>query len=1315
MTRWMLTRPIPSASARPTRLTLTALEERAVPAAFPPVSNTSDSGVGSLREALTSVNASTDATNSISFIPGLTGTITLASDLPTITKAVAIQGPGVASLTVNGAGNFKLFSFDDGLAGATPASIAGLKISGGKNSVTGGGGVYSKNESVTIQDCEISGNTATGTSGGGVRADGGAFTLINTRVSNNSAATGGGVANAGATFVVTGSTLANNNATGDGGGYVQTGGTLQGMTNTTVTANHAVGIGGGLFFQVGEGVVTNSLVSSNASDFRGGGVEVDGGSLVLRNATVAGNFSKDSGGGVRFAGGELQVRNSTVAFNIADSDGAGGGTGGGLSELAGLKAKVFSSIFAKNQRITPSDQSDADGELDASSADNLFGVDTGLTGVTNTKQGNQVGSATTPLDPLLSALAANGGATQTLALQPTSPAKDKGNDATPPLGTDGRGAPFVRVSGPKADVGAFEIQAAAAPLVVTTEVDRNNAAFTPGDLSLREALRFAGTDAPTVTFAPALAGKTILLTFGELTIDRAVTVRGPGAGQLAVSGGDRFRVFSVTDGAVSAATVNVSGLKLTNGKGFIGGAVINFENLTLDGVTVADSQAIVTGGGIDNEAGGTLVVTNSTVTNNKSGNRGGGVANFSGGTVSIQNSTVSNNLITAGGTSGGGVDNAGTGPLVITNSTISGNKAVTDGGGVFNAQAAATVSISNSTISGNKANANGGGVAIADGTVTINNSTVAFNEAEFDGAGAGKGGGLFRAAGAVSMTGTIVARNAVGVTGASPDIQGLVVGKFSLVSNTTGWDTTGSSSNKPTVDPLLGPLQDNGGPTFTHALPVAGPATDPGFADADINPEKLTTDQRGSLRKSGASIDIGAFEFSPNTPPTITDVLNQPASANGVAVGPLSFTVGDAETAPAALTVVSASSNLTLVPLSGVTVTSGVGGLRIVTVLPVAGQSGTATITLTVTDAGGLSATDTFTVTVVPPVVPPVVPGVPPAVPDVPALGTPVLVGVPLFAAGSDGGTRAAAALYNADKSVRFTASPFGDFSGGVRVAAADFNGDGVADLVAGTGPGRTTQVVVLDGVTQKLLFTIDPFEANFTGGVYVTAGDVNGDGLADLVVTPDQGGGPRVRVFAGNKAGTPFGQLADFFGIDDKAFLGGARAAVADLNGDGVGDLVVSAGFGGGPRVAGFNGLTLGQAAPVKLFGDFLAFEADLRNGAFVTAGDLDGDGIAELVAGGGPGGGPRVTAFSGRNLLANRQVPVTNFFAGDTASRGGIRVAVKNLDGDAQADLLVGAGSGAGSRVTAYAGKSVGAGTPPELFAFDAVAGFVGGVFVG
>ena len=328
------------------------------------------------------------------------------------------------------------------------------------------------------------------------------------------------------------------------------------------------------------------------------------------------------------------------------------------------------------------------------------------------------------------------------------------------------------------------------------------------------------------------------------------------------------------------------------------------------------------------------------------------------------------------------------------------------------------------------------------------------------------------------------------------------------------------------------------------------------------------------------------------------------------------------------------------------------------------------------------------------------------------SVSVPVLVGFPQFAAGTDvgGGT---ATLFDPGLSVRFSVTPFVGFTGGVRTATADFNGDGVADLVVGTGPGIATQVRIFDGKTQAELFFVSPFENTFTGGVYISAGDVTGDGIPDLAITPDEGGGPRADVYSG---AIGFPKIASFFGIDDTNFRGGARSAIADMTGDGVADLVVVAGFGGGPRVAAFEGRSLSTGTPVKIFGDFFAFEQALRNGIFVTAGDINGDGFADLIAGGGPGGGPRVLALDGKSLLSNQYVNLANFFGVDVDSRGGIRVAVKNLDGDTKADLVVGSGAGAGSRVTGYLGANIAAdGTPLAQFDFDALDGFTGGVFVG
>ncbi|MFO0938743.1 MAG: hypothetical protein U0798_19750 [Gemmataceae bacterium] len=322
------------------------------------------------------------------------------------------------------------------------------------------------------------------------------------------------------------------------------------------------------------------------------------------------------------------------------------------------------------------------------------------------------------------------------------------------------------------------------------------------------------------------------------------------------------------------------------------------------------------------------------------------------------------------------------------------------------------------------------------------------------------------------------------------------------------------------------------------------------------------------------------------------------------------------------------------------------------------------------------------------------------------------LVGVPEFAVGGPG----TVTVYNSDGSESFNFEPFSGFTGDVRTAVADFNGDGVGDIVVGTGPGAVTQVRVIDGVTKAELHFFSPFETTFTGGVFVAAGDINGDGKAELAITPDEGGGPRVRVFNGDG----FTQIADFFGIEDTNFRGGARASIGDMNGDGKGDLTVAAGFGGGPRIATFDGSQLTSNGGPKLYSDFFAFEATLRNGAFVATGDVNGDGYADLVAGGGPGGGPRVYILDGKSLTqtgSDTLVPLGNFFAGNVDNRGGIRVAVKDLDGDFKADVTTGAGTNAGSRVTAYLGLNISpsGGTPATVLDFDAIDGHTGGVFVG
>lgn len=270
--------------------------------------------------------------------------------------------------------------------------------------------------------------------------------------------------------------------------------------------------------------------------------------------------------------------------------------------------------------------------------------------------------------------------------------------------------------------------------------------------------------------------------------------------------------------------------------------------------------------------------------------------------------------------------------------------------------------------------------------------------------------------------------------------------------------------------------------------------------------------------------------------------------------------------------------------------------------------------------------------------------------------------------------------------------------SNALRVAFGDFTGDGVPEIVAGTGPGTSNLMRVLDGVTGAIVFETSPFEASFRGGVHVAAGDVTGDGRADLVVTPGEGGGPRVVVYDGNG----FAQRANFFWLAEE-FRGGATAAVADLTGDGIGELIVGAGFGGGPRVAMFSLST--NATPSRVAPDFFAFESTTRTGVYLAAGDVDGDGRADVAVTAGFGGGPRVSVFHGPDLVAGTVRRVADFFAGPESDRRGARVAVRDILGTTAAELIVLPGQG--GRVSVFASPTLGS---PTL-EFDVA----GGVFVG
>jgi hypothetical protein len=263
-------------------------------------------------------------------------------------------------------------------------------------------------------------------------------------------------------------------------------------------------------------------------------------------------------------------------------------------------------------------------------------------------------------------------------------------------------------------------------------------------------------------------------------------------------------------------------------------------------------------------------------------------------------------------------------------------------------------------------------------------------------------------------------------------------------------------------------------------------------------------------------------------------------------------------------------------------------------------------------------------------------------------------------------------------------------FAGGVRVATGDIDGDGRADIVTGAGPGGGPQVKVFDGRTGSETRSFFAYDAAYSGGVFVASGDIDGDGRAELVT----GGAGRVRAFSASAAAP----LRDFqpFG---SAYAGGVRVATGDVNGDGTADYVAGTDEGVNALVRiidGVSGSLLREIAP---------YGTAFTGGVFVAAGDVDGDGRADVVTGAGAGGGSHVRVFSGSTGSFLR-----DFFAFDDAFRGGVSVAAGDVNGDGKADIVVGAGPGGGPVVKVYDGAT---GELLDTFlAFDA--GFAGGVFV-
>ena len=438
-------------------------------------------------------------------------------------------------------------------------------------------------------------------------------------------------------------------------------------------------------------------------------------------------------------------------------------------------------------------------------------------------------------------------------------------------------------------------------IVVTRSDDRNNPTCLAGDCSLREAINTvnAADDVKTVQFSSLFnSPQTITLTNGQLAINKSMILVGKGANLTTVSGNNATRIFFIDQ---------------------------NLSDVTISGLTIANG--------------------------NGSGNSGGGLRNQSTGTVNLSNCAFTNN---SSSVYGGGLqhDTPGGGTLNITGCAFSGNTAQ-DGGAIKIEHD--NVNVTNTTISGNTAaTLNGGGININEGNLTITSSTIAGNTT---GGGTGAVSNQFDHA-AITTKNSIIAGN----SGSYSDVSG------SFVSN--GYNFIGSSDGSygfadgvggdqvgtidAPIDPKLGGLQDNGGPTQTHALMAGSPAIDKGK-----NFSGLATDQRGLTRPvdfdnttypnaaGGDGSDIGAYEAQPvaiTSANTTTFKVGNAGTFTVTTSGTPAPTVTQTGTLPNGVTFDSATKKL-----SGT---------------PAAGTGGLYPISFKATNGVGTDATQTFTLAV---------------------------------------------------------------------------------------------------------------------------------------------------------------------------------------------------------------------------------------------------------------------------------------------------------------------------------------------------------------
>jgi MBG domain (YGX type)/Bacterial Ig-like domain (group 3) len=784
---------------------------------------------GDLLWAITQANANTNPAGSvIEFDPTVFATpqtITLSSTLELAETAgpEVIDGPGGNLVTISG----------------------GLTYSPSTDQFEGSvNGVFFEGSGTGVFQVD-SGTTAT---------------LSGVTITGGSAANGAGISNNGC-LAVTDSTVEYCIAGNDGGG-IDNSGTLM-VTGSTIASNgdgvYGGGGEGGGIYNSGALTVTGSTIASNDVGNKGGGIE-NTGMLMLTNATLAGNGSGNNGGGIDNLG-TLTAVNTTIAYNLSNSSNT---DGGGLYDEAGASTTLYDTIVALNKGLGEYRWGDIAGApVSSASAYNLIGVG-GAGGLTDADgHHDQVNVA----DPGLAAgLTNTGGPTETIALLADSPAIDAGSSTIPGVTvptTDERGFTRPGYSNGVVEIGAVEASSFGNPTVYTVNLTSDTGAFngtsaataTAGDLlwAITQANANTNPAGSVIEFDPTVfsssSPQTITLT-STLELSEAPwpeVIQGPGANAVTVSGNDVVQVLQVDGGT----TAIISGVTISGGNSQDNsGGIWNLGRLNITGCTIVDNSGRVSGGIGNPGPYGTLTVTNSTIEDNRGGAYGGGVWT-TGGAAKLTDCIIEGNSARL---QGGGVFAGGS--SAINGCTVADNSVFGSGGGIFVGFGALT--LTNSTITGNS----GGGGAVMGGdwsvfsatSMRVTNCTIADNDSS---------GGIYVTGSNVTLTLTldnsIVADNAggsgtadvsVGPTNSLVAYNNLIgVGSGGLMN---GWDGNIVGTQAAPIDPMLGPLQNNGGPTETMALLPGSPALGKGdLADT-------SADQRGAPADSPP--DIGAFQ-----------------------------------------------------------------------------------------------------------------------------------------------------------------------------------------------------------------------------------------------------------------------------------------------------------------------------------------------------------------------------------------------------------------------------------------------------------------------